>query len=184
MARVDYSIDIETTGLIPGRHAMIQIAGVRFNMVTGEVDKKTFNGCLSILPHLHWDEGTRTWWMGQSREILQTILSAARPPRQVLEEFCAWVVEDGARIEERFFWGKNAGFDWQFYVSHLNDVGLGNVNPFSFRNIHDVKQFLRDRCFPNDPPEVEHPKSAQAHNALVDAILQAGYLHNCYKATV
>ncbi len=46
----DYMIDVETTGTNPEENALIQIACVRFNRHTKEIDPKFFDRALQVPP--------------------------------------------------------------------------------------------------------------------------------------
>ena len=82
----DCMVDLETTGTSFDRTAIIQIAAVRFNFDTGEIDHDMFDRCLWIPQNRHWDEDTRAWWGKQKREVLQDILFRGEDPRIVLED--------------------------------------------------------------------------------------------------
>ena len=77
----DIMVDLETTGTSPDETAIIQIAAVRFNLQTGEVDPNVFDMCLSIPPRRYWDEGTRAWW-SKMPDVLMDIWQRQRPPEQ------------------------------------------------------------------------------------------------------
>ncbi|WP_164034138.1 3'-5' exoribonuclease domain-containing protein, partial [Serratia marcescens] len=74
----DYMIDVETTGTIPEENAIIQIAAVRFNRHTKEIDHRFFDRALTVPEGRYWSESTRDWWMGQP-DVLRGILSRAEP---------------------------------------------------------------------------------------------------------
>ncbi|MEI6557961.1 MAG: 3'-5' exonuclease [Rhodospirillaceae bacterium] len=170
MPRLDYMIDIETTGTSPDRTGILQIAAVRFDLDRRTFQKNSFNQCMFVPPHRFWEEDTRRWWMSQPKTILENIIGRARPAREVIKEFVDWVNSDNVHQSDRYLWAKNACFDWGFISSYLKDFEL--ANPFSFRRVRDINTFLEGRSWPNPIPEVEVEKSPMAHNAFIDCLLQ------------
>lgn len=162
----DAMIDIETTGTLPDRHAIIQIAAVRFNLETGDVSTDFFDRCLALAPHRSWDEGTRHWWMGQKRSTLQGIFDRMEDPRKVFEEFCTWAYPAGSMK----FWSKPSHFDFNFISSYCHDYG--KPNPFHFRVATDMNSYLRGLYAPNEVPKLDVPFKGPVHNALYDTLHQ------------
>lgn len=163
----DAMIDIETTGTSPDRTAMIQVAGVRFNLYERTVDHHFFNRSLLMPPHRFWDEGTRQWWNQQKRGVLQGIMDAAEDPRQVLQDFTDWGAMGGG---DATFWSKPTTFDFMFIQSYVKDYEL--AMPWSFRRANDMNSFLRALYFPNPIPPTDIEFGGDAHNALFDVLHQ------------
>lgn len=173
----DVMVDIETTGTDPGQNAIIQLAAVRFNLETRELDTASmFNRCMFIPPRRFWDEGTREWWGRQKREVLADIYSRMEDPKIVLEAFSQWSLEMGSGEPLRF-WGKPTHFDYSFVQNYLNQYEV--YNPYHFRWATDLNSFIRGRA---NSSRVENFKSdfqGDAHNALFDVINQ---IDNLFKA--
>ena len=175
-----YMLDVETTGARPDRAAILQIAAVKFDPLARTIDTADmFNRCLAMPGWRSWDEDTRRWWQSQNRAVFERILFNAEAPRLVLADFVTWVVSDGRTVDDRWFWAKNAAFDFMFIAGYLADYDLSN--PFSYRQVNDMKCFARGRHFPNDVPAIEEVQTDQAHNALVDCITQIDWV---FKALV
>ena len=110
----DVMVDIETTGTMPDRGAILQLSAVKFNLQTREVDPNFFDRCLTIPPHRGWDEGTRTWWNQQKPSVLKGILQRAEPYRDVVQDFAKWAYQKpGLR-----FWAKPTTFDFMFTAAY------------------------------------------------------------------
>lgn len=169
----DVMVDLETTGTLPDRHAIIQIAAVQFDLEYGTVGE-SYNRCMFIPPHRSWDEGTRNWWAGQDPEILQAILQRAEDPATIMQDFCNWAYPAGSM----HFWSKPTHFDFNFVSSYCHDYEL--PNPFHFRVANDLNTFLRALSFPNEVPDIEISVPGQAHDALHDCFYQIKMLFAHY----
>lgn len=166
----DYMIDIETTGTNAQENAILQIAAVRFNRHTKEIDHKFFNRCLQVPPGRYWAEDTRDWWMQQNQDVLRNILSRAEPPEIVMRAFFDWVGE-GPSIMPRAFWAKPISFDYVFVSSYLRQFGL--MQPFHFREAVDLNSYLLGKGHENRREfwSTVEPVG-EAHDALNDCLYQ------------
>lgn len=166
---LDVMVDIETTGLRPDRNHIIQIAAVRFDFETGEVDSNFFNRCMwPSVPHRAWQESTRTWWMGKNQKVFQDIQKRMEEPQTVMQDFADWA---GYQHEEPLrFWGKPVSFDYSFIDSYFHDLGI--MNPFHYRYTVDLNSFRRGRKLTSDfvPDEIQF--DGDAHNAIFDCLHQ------------
>lgn len=166
----DVMVDIETTGTDPGANAIIQIAAVRFNLETRELDTSSmFNRCLFIPPRRYWDEGTREWWGRQKREILADIYSRMEDPKTVLEAFSQWSLESGSDEPMRF-WGKPTHFDFSFIQNYMNQFEV--YNPYHFGYATDLNSFIRGRANSSKVRDHKVEFQGDAHNAIFDVINQ------------
>lgn len=165
----DVMVDIETTGTNPNRAAMIQLAGVKFDHKTGEVDSDFFNQCLLIPAYRTWEEGTREFWMKQPEHVIESIFNRMRDPRTVLEEFLRWV-PDGAVL-----WAKPTHFEFPFISSYYTDYEL--PQPFHYRYVVNVRSFLEGLAFPNEPmSDKDIEMKGDAHDALTDTLHQVKWV--------
>ena len=160
----DCMVDIETTGLHPDRSAMIQLAGVKFNLETREISHDFFNRCLLIPPWRFWQESTWDWWSSNKFDILTSIYQRMEDPQVVVEAFTKWA-EPGSR-----WWSKPSHFDFPFVSSYCADFGL--QMPFDFRAANDMRSFMRGRSFPAQMVEPRPEFQGTAHNAIHDCLHQ------------
>lgn len=171
----DYMIDVETTGTNPEENAIIQIAAVRFNRHTKEIDHDFFDRALMVPTGRYWAEDTRDWWMGQP-EVLQGILSRAEPPEIVIRAFWEWVAK-GSSVMPRAFWAKPTTFDYNFIASYFRQYGL--MQPFHFREAIDLNSYLLGKGHEN---RRDYWKGIEpvgdAHNALHDCLYQIRAVFN------
>lgn len=168
-------VDIETTGTTSfDNNGILQIAAVKFNYDTGDIDTNFFNACLRLPTHRYWDEGTRSWWSKQKPHILKDIMANGRDHRTVIREYYDWLLLDYPHdnAEGLRFWGKPTHFDYSFLASYLNEAGLSN--PCSFRFARDLNSFMAglsgSPAHPNMEQQVEF--DGDQHNALHDSIFQ------------
>lgn len=164
----DIMVDIETTGTMPDRHNIIQIAAVKFNIHTGAVSADYFDRCLGLVPHRFWDEGTKEWWGKQKRSTIDNIYSRMEDPAIVMKDF----FEFARPFRGLTFWGKPTHFDFSFIASYFKDFNM--ENPFHYRHANDCNTFFRALHFPESPPDLERTLSfdGDAHNALWDTFHQ------------
>lgn len=173
----DVMIDIETTGTQPDRHAILQIAAVRFNLKENTISHDFFEGCLFMPNNRSWSEETRKWWGRQDQAILQDIMARARDPKEVLTELCEWASPAG----QMRFWSKPSHFDYMFLSSYFADYDLPQM--FGHSEATDVRSFIRGL---HQDPEAQwdEPKvQGGAHNALNDCLQQIGFLFEEYNKT-
>lgn len=172
----DYMVDIETTGTIPDHAAIIQIAAVRFNRHTKEIDTSSFFDRALVMPSdRYWSESTREWWMTMPN-VIKPILARAEPPELVMQAFQDWVL-DGPGIEPRAFWGKPITFDYMFLNSYFRKYGI--ENPFHFRECIDLNSYIAGRGHADRRKfwaGIE--KVGDAHNALHDCFYQIRAVFN------
>src|SRR5690349_16654719 len=101
-------IDVETTGLNPQKHGILQIGAVKFRPEGwGDGGPKNYflDVCLSLPLGRVWDPDTQQWWNGHSH-ILSEIQKKAIDPYNAmrqLKEFAG---------EEPVFWAKPTIFDY------------------------------------------------------------------------
>lgn len=166
-------VDLETTGTRPDRHAIIQIAAVKFNLTTREVDQNFFNRCLFPAKHRSWSEDTRRWWM-QRPETLRGIMNRFECPRLVMNDFIEWC---GIGQQYRF-WSKPASFDLPFIASYLNDYDL--PDPFPYWEAMDLRSYLRGLAGgPERYIDPDLPFDGTQHDALFDVLHQIKILFHC-----
>jgi len=170
----DVMVDIETTGSTSFDHtAVLQIAAVKFNYDTEEIDSNFFNASMSIPPGRYWDEGTRTWWGKQKPGVLKTIMSTARDPAVVMKEFYNWLLQDYPDTKEGLrWWSKPTHFDYSFIASYFHQYGL--TNPCHFRFARDLNSFSAGLSGSAAHPDIEKlvDFDGDEHNALYDSIFQ------------
>lgn len=125
-------VDIETTGLNPYKHAIIQIAAVKFEPRGGH-PTDGFEKCLHRLITRVWDADTYKWWTKDKLETLRLIESRAVDGYNAMRAFKNWVGEDPV------FWAKPSLFDFPFIESYFEEVGI--ESPFNFRQVNDVRSY-------------------------------------------
>lgn len=163
----DIMVDIETTGTQPNRSAMIQLAGVKFNLAERTVSPNMFNRSLSMPAWRTWDEDTRTWWSTKP-DLFSKIMSKAEDPAVVMRDFADWSIQPGNQLR---FWAKPTTFDFMFVSSYLKD--FNEPQPFSFREATDLNSYLRGLYSPHDIDRSDEPvMNGTAHDAIFDSLYQ------------
>lgn len=162
----DIMVDIETTDVAPDRGGIIQLAAYKFNLQDRTVDTDGFDRCMTLPPTRRWEEGTREWWLGQKRSILQDIFDRAEDPKTVMQDFADWCYQP----ETLRFWSKPSSFDFSFVESYFRDFGI--ITPFDFRQTMDMRSFLRGLYFPQPLKDLGVPFIGDAHNARFDVLHQ------------
>jgi oligoribonuclease (3'-5' exoribonuclease) len=168
----DIMVDLETTGTNPAYNAILQLAAVKFNLETGEVGTETFDQALSLAPNRFWDEETRKFWQ-KLPDVYHSIISRAREPKLVLDNFTLWVAKDQPDIEGGYrFWAKPVTFDWSFLSSYY--AQHGETLPFHYRYARDVNSYIAG--LRGNPQHVSLddvvPFEGDKHNALWDCFHQ------------
>ena len=176
-------VDIETTGTLPDRHNILQIAAVKFDL---EPEFKIsmddmFDRTLLEVPHRSWSEDTRNWWDGQPSDLLLGLQSRAQDPGEVMKEFQFWAYKDGIRPR---FWSKPLSFDFPFIQSYFVDFRLSN--PFKFWESVDARSWVAGRYSAmGRPPLSEKDLTFEGvkHNALHDVLHQVRWIAMTHQQT-
>jgi len=168
----DVMVDIETTGVRPDHAAILQIAAVRFDVETFEVDHlDMFNACLTIPADRYWSEDTRDWWLGQKPGVLQDIFDRMEPAEAVMERFYRWSTQHDRPV----FWSKPLSFDYPFVASYFARYGW--PMPYHHSTARDVRSFCAGVTFPNPPiSDKDLEFQGDAHNAIFDVLHQIKYV--------
>ena len=171
MRFTDVMVDLETTGVSPDENAIIQIAAVRFNPLTQDVDgDDMFNRCLLMPTKRFWDEGTREWW-GKRDQTYQSIMARMEPAERVMKDFVHWAEpKDDANGRKLRFWSKPSHFDYMFLQSYAKQFSTNF--PFDFRDAQDMRSFLRGLYWPGEVPDPGVNLEGTAHDALFDTLHQ------------
>jgi len=167
------SVDVETTGLIPGRHAVIEIAAMPV-CEDLESPKKYFDRL--VMPFMGAEIDPKAMAIHQ---IPEKMIEASQPPGRLFQDFAFWVSSLGAdeTPKQKIFIGSNAAFDWSFVTWYFGRYGI--ENPFHYRPV-DIETIAVGRW--GIPPgsssrktrEILYlPEEKTAHRALADAIAQA-----------
>lgn len=171
------SVDVETTGLIPGSDFDLLSVGAvpthalgnQFHYVIADLDT----------PNLQWDPSTLEWWLGQTEAAarLKELNDQDKPVwlkyMECAGQFKIWL-EQFEKPLMFVAWPASFDYPWIQQLFKENEVD----NPFSYRTI-DVKSYACGKLgidfnaghddFPewlNEPPDFPH-------DALSDAIRQA-----------
>lgn len=166
----DIMVDIETTGTSPGFSGILQIAAVKFNLETGDVDPVVFDRCPVMLPNRFWSDSTRDFWNKFPR-ILEGLLMRQEDAYQVFQDFGLFASGHSAPLR---FWSKPLSFDWPMIASHYEQLGL--MMPFHYRTARDLNTYIAccsDRGADHiDMKHIEDAHQGPLHNALSDCVLQ------------
>lgn len=175
-----FSVDVETTGLIPGHNDLLSVGVVHVE------SEATFHEIIvdTNYPGLTWDTETWNWWNDIEQRDAKTrmtdLCSTLRrhAPYEanlmnVSEALYDWLLQYNG---DKFFVAWPASFDYP-YIQHLFlRANLGNL--FNYRTI-DIKSYacgklgLPFNAGHNEFPEWLYEKPEYPHDALSDAIAQA-----------
>jgi len=164
-------IDLETMGITPDS-AVVSIGAVVFDPRFNHVSSKTF------YRELDWsdqrrltDPETRKWW-STNTPLAQTALNGLEELTDTLTELAVWLPKD-AKV-----WGNGATFDIGIlenaYRQHAIDI------PWKFWNIRDCRT-VKD-MYESSRGGFSKKSGGILHHALDDAIFQAQYICDMWKA--
>ncbi|HGH3627498.1 3'-5' exonuclease (plasmid) [Acinetobacter baumannii] len=161
------SVDVETSGPIPGDYDLLSIGMCL-------VDKPTVNFYCELKPISNKYDPEALSVTGFN---LDTLLSTGLLANVAMAECCKWIDQNITANEIPIFVGFNVGFDWSF-INYYFHKYLGN-NPFGYTSV-DIKSMYFG-CFGGNWSETKSsniveklkPKFTGNHHALHDAIFQA-----------
>lgn len=186
--RVDVMVDIETLG--QGLDATVfQIAGVAFDIKTGE-EYSTFNMVADIeIGTINVDGGTLKWWLKTDRDLLHKLLEehSGVSPREMLVNFYAWLNDLTEDNRDLYLWGNGILFDNNILRHQIEGEVL--KYPVFYRNDRDVCTILELASVKEGKSQWEiinrHvDDDSDVHDALNDARLQVRYVVDCYNTLV
>lgn len=167
MKEVYISVDVEAAGPVPPTYSLLSVGAVA-------IDKPDFTLYVEIQPINANFVPAAMQVVGRTLEDFQKV---GKSPKDALTAFRDWI-GDIAGNAKPVFVGFNASFDWAFINFYFQEY-LGE-NPFGIGGI-DIKSFYMglSGCAWDDTKSSKIPskfkgKSLHTHNALDDAIEQAG----------
>ena len=167
----DVMVDLETTGTRPDRNAILQIAAVKFNLETGDVDATDmFDRCLTVPGFRSWDLDTLQWWMKDKRDILERLQARAEDPFTVIQAFSSWV--GIGRDKPMKLWAKPTHFEYPFIESYCKDFGVHN--PLHYRFAEDCNSWVRGSGVEIKDADIEF--TGVAHDAIFDVLHQIKWI--------
>jgi hypothetical protein len=169
-AFLDVMVDLETTGTDPAHAAIIQIAAVRFDLETKDIDVNTmFDRTMWMAPGRFWSEDTREWWGRQKAGVLSNIQERSENPADVVRDFFAWAQEISFLAPVRL-WAKPTSFEFPFLQSYFQQFGY--PMPFSFREAKDVNTYIFAKGHQPHKFAKGIEFQGDCHNALHDVLHQ------------
>jgi|ERR1041384_6096774 DNA polymerase III epsilon subunit-like protein len=161
-----FSVDIESSGPIPGKFSMLSLGAC----VVGRPQEGFYVEFKPISKDFVPDA------LKVSGFDLGRLEKEGQAPQTAMGEFRNWV-QKTAGNDKPIFVGFNACYDWQFVNWYLESFAGGN--PFGFGGI-DIKSYYMGlsglpwskTSSSQLPPEFQ-PDTVQTHNALDDARAQA-----------
>lgn len=164
----DFMVDIETTGLNPGRHAMIQLSCVPFNLRSQQVAGTFFNGYLTIPAWRSFSIDTLHFWLSKNKSVYDHIQENQSGIVQNLVNFSGFV-DEFKSTDVPNFWCRRP-FDWMFVESYFSDFEL--KCPFNYKNVIEMTSFLKGTALDDAMPIVEIAFEGERHNAYWDCVHQ------------
>ena len=166
-------IDLETLGTSPGC-VVLSIGAVFFDEVgLGAKFHRHISVQDSVQHGLTIDGDTALWWLGQTDDARQGVLSGQKEAVPLLEackEFADFINMYGSNPK---VWGNGASFDNPILAELYKRRGV--PTPWKFWN---------DRCYRTkaaEYPDVRMEREGVHHNALNDAVSQAKHLQAIWR---
>lgn len=160
------SVDVETSGAIPGKYSMLSLGAC----VVGTPERGFYVELRPITSDFDPEA------MKVSRLDMEKLKTDGKPAGEAMADFRDWIKSE-SKGKKPVFVGFNACFDWQF-VNWYTHTYLGQ-NPFGFAGIDIKAYYMGMTGLPWSKttsrqlrPEFQ-PDTPQTHNALEDARAQA-----------
>ncbi len=161
-----FSVDIESSGPIPGKYSMLSLGAC----VVGNPNENFYVELKPISKEFVPDA------LKVSGFDLNRLEKEGKPPVEAMKAFRQWVLT-AAENHKVVFVGFNACYDWQFVNWYLES--FTGDNPFGFGGI-DIKSYFMglsglswSKTTSSQLPSEFQPDAPQTHNALDDARAQA-----------
>jgi DNA polymerase III epsilon subunit-like protein len=161
------SVDIESSGPIPGEYSLLTIGACLV-----DDDSTTFAASLKPLNRNAVPEA-----MSVSGLSLDELERTGQPPAEAMAAFGDWIAQATQDGTKAVFVGLNAPFDWSFVNYYFHRFAGGN--PFGFTAL-DIKALYMgatgctwDQTGSSKIAKRLSPKRNGTHDALEDALYQA-----------
>lgn len=161
------SVDIESSGPIPGEYSLLTIGAC-----VVEDDSKTFHAQLKPLNRNAVPEAMEVTGLS-----LETLEREGLEPAAAMKTFADWLNANVPKGAKAIFVGLNAPFDWSFVNYYF--IKFCGQNPFGFSAL-DIKALYMGAtgCTWNQTGSSQmakrlHPQRKGTHDALEDALYQA-----------
>jgi DNA polymerase III epsilon subunit-like protein len=173
-----YSIDIETSGPVPGRHSMLSLGATHVRRKGGKYVVLD-DHYVELRPVFAEFSEPAMQVHGLDREQLE---AHGRAPVDAMSGLLEFVKATQKETDERpVFVAHNAPFDWMFVVYYLDHVGLPNPFGHSALDTKALAMGVLELSWPQTSlrqlagrlPEVAPRQEAQIHHAGADARYQA-----------
>lgn len=167
MTSAFFSVDVETAGPSPARHALLAIGAVPLHAPAQGFYVELQPLTLQAEPEAMAIHGLS----------LEALAARGRPPAEAMAAFEAWVLEQTPAGARPAFVGFNAAFDWMFVCDYFHRF-LGR-NPFGHLALDLRSYFAAAARLPWEQATFEalaaHTglRVSLPHHALEDARLQA-----------
>lgn len=184
---VYFSIDVEATGPIAGKHSILQLATTAF---TKDDLLGTWSANLEELPGAGWDPATKAWWNKQDQAIFTKIRQNLQKPGTATRDWDRWVRSFGSRPKVAV--ASPTGYDWTLLAYYIYSFIPGwdaeDRTPFKHRCL-DIRSYsaayLNKGYLESSKADLEHlrPKNIpHNHDAAQDSLEQAVFFQNLLKA--
>jgi hypothetical protein len=167
-------LDLETLGTAPGC-VVTSIGACAWYPQTGEMieDFKVNITIKSALAAgLAVDGDTLGWWFTQSSKAQQAFIADAVPIHTALDMFSNWYRGLSVYADIDGIWGHGATFDVPVLTAAY--VAIGEKAPWHYRTPRDTRTLFALAGY-------EPPRADVTHDALQDAIDQAGWVTTALK---
>jgi len=161
------SVDIETSGPVPGIYSMLSIGAC----VVGDFEVQFYRELKPVTMQFQQEALDVTGF------DLKNLNRGGHNPLDTMIEFSSWVNNQCRENKKPIFVGFNAAFDWSFinYYFHL----YCHNNPFGYSAL-DIKSFFMclqkcawDEARSSKAAQIYNISKKDKHNAVEDAVFQA-----------
>lgn len=167
-----FSVDLETSGPVPGRHNLLSIGLTHVRRLQGSYQPMASH-YVELRPVFPEFEEAAMRVNGLDRERLE---KEGRPPAEAMKALVTWVDEQNQSRQRPVFVAHNAPFDWMFWAYHVGHAGL--ENPFGFSALDTKALAMGALGLPWEDTSLKtvaglvhasHPDPSQLHHAGEDA---------------
>ncbi len=167
------SVDLETSGAVPGLYNLVSIGATVINPLVGPRPKFY----VEVYPHGGMEDPEALAVHGLAEEYLR---KAGVDPKIAVTEFAQWAVDVANRpAETRPVFASWGSFDWMWMGYYLEKFGRRYTYPFGPNSLELKSYYLgltkgtEWRMTAKGRMPKEDLRGAHTHNALDDAVEQA-----------
>lgn len=173
----NFMIDIETTGLVPHRHAITSIAVVGFDWGYNDLlpPEILLHARITIPTGKVWSQDTMRFRREANIDIMERDIAEEITPDVLVRRLHHLIPHNG------IVWANPSLFDIAFLEVYCHDYGFVITPPWHYRNRRDVRSWIEGLQLGDEEIPRPDKNEYKAHDAAQDCLAQIEWMQTALK---